>query len=309
MTVPLSESLARAVALLQSGQLVAFPTETVYGLGADARSPDAVRRIFATKGRPADHPVIVHLARVEDVEQWAILDEHSAPRLEALAQRCWPGPLTVILPRRPDVPDTVSGGRPTIGLRIPSHPVARALLEAFGGGIAAPSANRFGRVSPTTAAHVREEFGSRVFVLDGGAAEVGLESTIVDLSGSVPALLRPGGVPLDHLEQLLGPLGGSTTAAPGTLPAHYAPTAGVFISDRPDSHAAAFRARGHTVAILRAGPPADHARRLYTELRAADHAGATVVVAERPHPGGLGDAILDRLSRAAVGSPAPDTSE
>ena len=296
---PLAHALADAVRCLRNGQLVAFPTETVYGLGADARDPDAVRRIFETKGRPSNHPVIVHLADVAQLDAWA--EPH--PLVPVLADQLWPGPLTLILRRRPDVPDAVSGGRPTIGIRIPSHPVARALLVAFGGGIAAPSANRFGRVSPTTAAHVRDELGDRVFVLDGGPSTVGLESTIVDLSQDRPALLRPGGVPAERLEALLGPLGSSSTVAPGTLPAHYAPSAAVVISRQPDAEAARLTDAGHTVAILRAGPARDHARRLYGELRAADRAGATVVVAEHPESGGLGDAILDRLQRAAVGSP------
>lgn len=298
------DDLAHAVALLRDGQLVAFPTETVYGLGADARSPGAVARIFTTKGRPANHPVIVHLADAEAVGDWAV----PHPAVARLAAAYWPGPLTLILPKRPDVPAVVTGGRSTVGVRVPAHPVAHALLRAFGGGIAAPSANRFGRVSPTTAQHVRDELGDGVFVLDGGSATVGLESTIVDLSGPQPALLRPGGVPQAELEHLLGPLGHSTTAAPGTLPAHYAPSAGVHLSSTPDVDAARFTERGDQVVILRAGPPDEHARRLYSELRAADAAGATVVVAERPWPGGLGDAILDRLQRASVGSPAGDGS-
>ncbi len=299
-------ALANAVKLLQDGHLVAFPTETVYGLGADARNPRAVRQIFQTKGRPTNHPVIVHLAEPGALSDWTAAPPLVRSRAEALAGAFWPGPLTLILPRHPSVDDAVTGGRPTVGVRVPAHPVARALLERFGGGVAAPSANRFGRVSPTSAAHVRDEFGDDVFVLDGGSATVGVESTIVDLSGPVPALLRPGGIARADLEALLGPLGQSTTAAPGTLPAHYAPSAGVLISDHPDADARRIAESGRSVVILRAGPPADHARRLYEELRAADAAGADVVVAERPWSGGLGDAIADRLNRAAVGSPVRD---
>ena len=296
-----SPALSQALALLHAGELVAFPTETVYGLGADAERPDAVAKIFKRKGRPTNHPLIVHLADLDQLSHWA--EPH--PATADVAAQHWPGPLTLILRKRSTVPDAVTGGRATVGIRIPSHPVAQQLLRAFGRGIAAPSANRFGRVSPTTAAHVREEFGDAVFVLDGGAARVGLESTIVDLSGSKPALLRPGGIPRPQLESLLGPLGTSSTAAPGTLPAHYAPTAAVHISHTPDADARRFTAMGHTVRVLRAGPPADHAHRLYGELRAADAAGASLVVAEHPQSGGLGDAILDRLQRAAVGSPVP----
>ena len=308
-SVPDPSELRRAVERLRAGELVAFPTETVYGLGADARQPDAVRRIFAAKQRPADHPVIVHLADAAQIGDWAVVPEPHVARVRALAAAHWPGPLTLVLPRRPDMPDTVSGGRPTVGVRVPAHPVARALLQAFGGGLAAPSANRFGRVSPTTAAHVRDELGPSVMVLDGGPTSVGVESTIVDLSGPVPALLRPGGVSRAQVVACVGPLGVTQTVAPGTLPAHYAPTAGVWLSTDVDGDARRLAEAGHRVVVLRAGPPDDHARRLYRELRAADAVGATVVVAERPWPGGLGDAIADRLQRAAVGSPvaAPGT--
>lgn len=301
--------LSDAVEKLRAGALVAFPTETVYGLGADARNPEAVARIFATKGRPADHPVIVHVATPAQIWDWARPTPEIRRAVEALAERFWPGPLTVILPRAQGVHDVVTGGLDTIGLRIPAHPVARALLRRFGHGLAAPSANRFGRVSPTVAAHVREEFGAAVHVLDGGPAEVGVESTIVDLSGDIPALLRPGGIPRDALEAVLGSLGSSQTVAPGTLPAHYAPRAGVLVSHQVEVDAARLLATGQSVVILWAGPPEEHARRLYAELRAADAAGADVVVAEAPWPGGLGDAIADRLARAAVGSPVSDGRE
>jgi L-threonylcarbamoyladenylate synthase len=185
--------IARAVDVLRDGGLVAFPTETVYGLGADASNAAAVNRIFAAKGRPADHPLIVHLASADSLDAWA---SAVSPLARAFAAACWPGPLTIVLRRAARVPDAVTGGLSTVGLRVPSHPVAQALLRAFDGGIAAPSANRFGTVSPTTAAHVRESLGDRVdLVLDGGPSDVGVESTIVDCSGDTPAILRPGGVP------------------------------------------------------------------------------------------------------------------
>ncbi|HVV88271.1 MAG TPA: L-threonylcarbamoyladenylate synthase, partial [Kofleriaceae bacterium] len=214
----------RAVHLLRAGRLVAFPTETVYGLGADASSPAAVAAIFAAKGRPRAHPVIVHLPSAEHLHAWAAAP---GPTARALARRFWPGPLTLICRRGPRVLDDVTGGAPTVGLRVPSHPLAHALLERFGGGVAAPSANRFGRLSPTTAADVLDDLGDRVdYVLDGGACPVGVESTIVDVShDDAPALLRPGGIAREELEAALGrPLRrGSSTPAPGTLPSHYAP--------------------------------------------------------------------------------------
>jgi len=294
--------IQHACQLLRNNELVAFPTETVYGLGADARSPVAVRRIFAAKGRPVDHPVIVHLHDRAQVDDWAQVPD---PRLlDALAERFWPGPLTVVLPRLDSVPDEVTGGLHTVGIRVPSHPVARALLQAYGGGLAAPSANRFGRVSPTTAAHVRDEFGEAVHVVDGGPTTVGVESTIIDLSSDRPTLLRPGGLPREELERLLGPLKAGNTPAPGTLAAHYAPLAGVFISSSPEEDAARLRADGRRVRVLAAGPPEEHARRLYRELRKADADGVEIVVAERARDEGLGTAINDRLQRAAVGSPA-----
>jgi len=182
--------------MLRAGELVAFPTETVYGLGADASSAAAVKKIFAAKGRPASHPVIVHIADMSELKHWAA----EVPRAAwLLAEKFWPGPLTMVLKRAAHVHDVISGGQNTVGLRVPSHPVAQQLLKAFGGGIAAPSANRFGKLSPTTAAHVREELGDAVrIVLDGGACEVGIESTIVDLSREPPAILRPGRVSCDR---------------------------------------------------------------------------------------------------------------
>jgi L-threonylcarbamoyladenylate synthase len=305
MTITPAE-LDHAADLLRQGELVAFPTETVYGLGAAADQPLAVRRIFAAKGRPVDHPVIVHLPDASHLERWAHLDGTPA---RALAAAFWPGPLTLVLRRTDRVLDEVTGGRPTVGLRVPHHPVAHALLQAVGGGVAAPSANRFGRVSPTTAAHVRAEFGDAVHVLDGGPCVVGVESTIVDLSGDAPALLRPGGVPTEALEALLGPLPIGTTVAPGTLPGHYAPHTALRLSAHPAADAARLRAQGRTVATLPAGDPAPHARRLYAELRRLDALGVDVLVAELAPEAGLGRAINDRLRRAAYphgGEPSGD---
>ncbi len=230
---PSAEAIEDAAARLDAGELVAFPTETVYGLGADAQNPAAVARIYAAKGRPANHPVIVHLAPGSDPGYWV---EALPADAKKLIDAFWPGPLTLILKRATHIPDAVSGGQDSVGLRCPSHPVAQALLRAFDarrgghGGVAAPSANRFGHVSPTTAQHVRDEFGDAVHVLDGGPSDVGIESTILDLSRGFPALLRPGHVSPRQIADVLGvaprlPDGSDATAprASGTLKAHYAP--------------------------------------------------------------------------------------
>lgn len=316
------EDIERAVAVLRAGGLVAFPTETVYGLGADAANPAAVRRVFEVKGRPATHPLIVHLGSAAALDRWAV-DVPPAARL--LAEACWPGPLTMLLRRSPSVPDVVTGGRDTVGLRVPAHPLALALLERFGGGVAAPSANRFGRVSPTTAADVRADLGGDVdLVLDGGPCQVGLESTIVDLTGAEPEVLRPGGVSFERLEEVLGRpvelwLGDRDVAAPGTLPAHYAPAARVELLEDVSAlaeRAAQLVAADRRVAVLApvalvglpeevvelepAGGPESYARVLYGRLRQADRLGVEVVLAVPPEPVGLGVAVRDRLIRAAA---------
>ncbi len=288
-------TLPEAAVLLRSGGLVAVPTETVYGLAADATNEAAVRAIFVTKGRPAGHPLILH---AHDPRPYAVFDER-AERLAAF----WPGPLTLVLPlrRASGVAPAVTGGHGTLAVRCPAHPLTLALLHAAGVPLAAPSANRFGEVSPTTAEHVLRSFPD-LPVLDGGPCAVGVESTIVDLSGPVPALLRPGGVPAEALTLVLGDLAPSgTTAAPGTLPAHYAPRARVLVVDAAGALPAELRDAGETVAVLPRLSPTEHARTLYANLRAADDAGATVIVCERAAPGGLGAAINDRLQRAAFG--------
>lgn len=295
MAMPMRISLTDGVAVLKTGGLLAFPTETVYGLGADASNPLAVRQIFAMKGRPADHPLIVHLASVDHVDQWGQMGAVG----HALAAAFWPGPLTLVLPRQATVLDEVTGGLQTVGIRVPAHPTAQALLQRFGGGLAAPSANRFGRISPTTAAHVQAEFSDAVPVLDGGPCAIGVESTIIDLSGP-PALLRPGGVPLEAIEAITGPLAESSTRAPGTLASHYAPRTSLLLSQDPAVDAARLREKGCTVAILAAGDDAEHARRLYAELRRLDTLGVDILIAELAGEGGLGRAINDRLSRAAA---------
>ena len=322
------EDIEQAAAVLASGGLVAFPTETVYGLGADASDPEAVARIFVVKGRPADHPLIVHLADAAALDQWAA-SVPTAARL--LADAFWPGPITLLVERGPAALDVVTGGRPTIGLRVPDHPVARALLRAFAArrpgrpaGVAAPSANRFGRVSPTTAAHVAADLGDDVHViLDGGPSVVGVESTIVDCRGAAPVVLRLGGVSMERLTEVLGIAPrlavDEPARAPGMLAAHYAPRAGVEVVQTPDeavTRVAALLAAGERVAVLApavisalspdalelepAGPAADYARVLYDRLRQVDRLEADVVVVVPPPPGGLGDAVRDRLHRAAA---------
>jgi L-threonylcarbamoyladenylate synthase len=320
VTVISAVDLEAAVAALRRGGLVAFPTETVYGLGCDASNVDALGRLYAVKRRPVDHPVIVHLASADALADWAV-DVPAAAK--ALAEACWPGPLTLVLHRSRRVPDAVTGGRDTVAVRVPDQPVAGALLRSFGGGIAAPSANRFGRVSPTTADHVRTELGSEVdVVLDGGPCAVGVESTIVDCSGEPLALLRLGGVPAEHVEEIVGePVARrivGEVAAPGTLAAHYAPTARVLVVSAGDvaARAAGLLAAGERVALLAAeplppglptglvvlDPPADaagYARLLYARLRDADRIGADAVLAVPPADEGIGAAVVDRLARAS----------
>lgn len=323
----MTRDVHRATAVLRGGGLVAFPTETVYGLGADAANADAVSRIFSVKGRPADHPLIVHIPQAEDLTLWAV-DVPDAAWL--LAGRFWPGPLTLILRRHPSVLDLVTGGLETVGIRVPAHPMALALLKGFGGGIAAPSANRFGRVSPTEAAHVAEELGDLVdLILDGGRCAIGIESTIMDLTTGEPTILRPGGIPKEMLEDALStsvPLRqGGPVRCPGQHPTHYAPRARLLVSSSgPELRAKvedllSGEARVAVMSpdpwdalphgVLRIPLPSslpDMARELYGSLRLADMLGVDAVVAVCPPTSGLGLAIADRLQRAArVGSPDP----
>lgn len=317
-----ARDIAQAVAALRAGRLVAFPSETVYGLGADASNPDAVRRIFEAKGRPADHPVIVHVASAAQLDDWARDIPVSA---FSLAEAFWPGPLTLVLRRRPHVSDLVTGGQDTVGIRVPSHPVAQALLKAFGAGVAGPSANRFGRISPTTADHVREELGDRVnIVLEGGESDVGIESTIIDLSGPEPALLRPGMLDITRAEALLGaPLRSPGIASPrvsGMLASHYAPRTPTRLVT-PDALVAEVKAADGRVAVLACRPrPAElpatrwieapasagaYAHDLYAYLRTLDHAGVDLILVEAVPASSDWTAIRDRLGRAATRPETP----
>ena len=316
-----------AAALLAAGKLVAFPTETVYGLGADAENPEAVARIYAAKGRPQDHPVIVHLAPDADLDYWS---SEVPPQARQLADAFWPGPLTLILKRAANIPDAVSGGQDTVGLRCPSHPVAIALLQSFKagkGGIAAPSANKFGHVSPTTAQHVRDEFGhdgTVAMVLDGGQSQVGIESTIVDLSRLAthgPVLLRPGRISLDAIAAVIDMVPAAPDAAAprasGTLESHYAPHTPVAMLDSAQLRQtlALLHSSRRKIALIHYSelPPAHASLRLpldpdafahalYAALRTMDGSGADLILVEEPPqgPGWMG--VNDRLRRAAHGS-------
>jgi L-threonylcarbamoyladenylate synthase len=299
-----------AAEILRAGGLVAFPTETVYGLGADASSAPAVARLYAAKGRPADHPVIVHFADAASAFEWAREVPEAAKQLAA---RFWPGPLTMVLKRSSKAGDFVTGGQDSVGLRVPSHPVARELLREFGGGVAAPSANRFGNVSATTAAHVRDEMKLE-HVLDGGPSEVGIESTIVDLSSGV-VLLRPGRISRDDIEKLLQvKVRNPDSSSPrhsGGLERHYAPkTTAVLVL--PHALDAEIVKRGASIAVLAFSRPDErvdywirmprepqaYAQRLYAALRELDTAGCGVILIEAPPDTAEWAAVRDRLSRA-----------
>jgi len=294
-----------AVGVLRAGGLVALPTETVYGLAADAANAAAVRRIYAVKGRPADHPLIVHLPQRAELAHYAAGDP---PALRRLADRFWPGPLTAIVHKTDLVSDVVTAGQPTVALRIADHPLTLAILERFGAAVAAPSANRFGRVSPTTAQHVRDDLGDDVdLIVDGGPARFGVESTIVDLTGDVPAILRTGVIGPTALGNALGvPVitrFGGTVRAPGMLASHYAPRASlVLVSAATLADESAQRSRsGERVAVLTLpSDAAGAARELYATLRALDAAGYDVLLAVLPPDVEANAAVRDRLVRAAA---------
>lgn len=320
--------IAEAVRRLRAGRLVAFPTETVYGLGADALNPESVARVFALKGRPAHNPLIVHVA---DAEAARPLAERWPPRAQRLAEVFWPGPLTIVVPRSPLVPDLVTGGGATVAIRCPDHPLALALLRAFGGPLVGPSANPSGSVSPTTAAHVRAAFGEAdVVVIDGGACRVGIESTVVSVAGERPIVLRRGAIGPEAIGDALGESvacapsaaheSSGALSSPGMLPSHYAPDASVLLfhpsapprelerSPRPIvvlSLSASFQlpreSRGPRT-LVRMPTDADaYGAKLYAALREADEARAEIILVEEPREQGpMWDAIRDRLSRAAA---------
>jgi len=309
--------MADAAANLLAGGLVAFPTETVYGIGADACNADAVARIYSVKGRPADHPLIVHIASMDGLGDWA--DDVPWYAI-SLARDFWPGPMTLVLKRSDLAGDFVTGGQDTVGVRVPDHPVALGLLEAFvkagGKGVAAPSANRFGNVSPTTSQAVSDELGDYLAdgdqILDGGACDVGVESTIIDCTGDVPQILRPGAITAQMITEsagleVVGVVEESSIRVSGSLEAHYAPAAKVVLDQSPVA-GQGFIAMADVAAgegVVRLAAPKTHeefARVLYSALRAADEQGLETVVVEQPVGDGIAVAIRDRLKRAAFGS-------
>jgi L-threonylcarbamoyladenylate synthase len=308
----MAAELSGAVDALERGGLVAFPTETVYGLGADASNPKAVARLYAVKRRPLDHPVIVHFASAQDAFTWA---REVPEQARLLARHFWPGPLTLVLKRSRKAQDFVTGGQDSVGLRVPSHPVALELLKSFAGGIAAPSANRFGRVSPTTAAHVREDLGADVdLVLEGGPSEVGIESTIVDLSGGAPVLLRPGRISKQDLERVIGAVKERSESSPrhsGGLERHYAPRTPARLVPTYDLDKEIARLKEKVAVLAFSRPdervdywlrmprdPDAYAQRLYGALRELDAAGCEEILVEAPPEAPEWVAVRDRLHRA-----------
>jgi L-threonylcarbamoyladenylate synthase len=312
MTISLQDAAAR----IRAGELVAFPTETVYGLGANALDASAVEKIYAAKGRPATSPLIVH---VSSVYMACTLVTEWPPEAEALAQSFWPGPLTLVLPKKQSVPDIVTAGLPTVGVRMPDHPLALALIRAAGVPIAAPSANRFTGLSPTTAEHVREIFGDAIPVLDGGPCRVGIESTVVSIVEGKIVLLRPGHVSLSAIAETIGrtpeeigqaaePSAGAAHAAPGMHERHYSPRTPLVLTSDPDPRGAwlcltqPIRTRSASAArvIQMPSDPEGYAARLYGALHELDREGWPVISVEPPPNTLEWAAILDRLKRAAA---------
>lgn len=311
-----ADKIREAAAALKAGHLVAFPTETVYGLGADARNPDAVKRIYEVKGRPTDHPLIVHISSINQLEKWASdIPEYAI----SLARAFWPGPMTIILKRSDLAQDFITGGQDTVGLRVPSDPIALALIQEFerisGSAIAAPSANRFGQVSPTSSEDVREELGTYFTsydqILDGGSSAIGIESTIIDCTRSLPAILRSGFVTKQDIESTLGILGldsrgESEIKFSGSFEKHYAPKCKIYLEKQMIDGAAFFAMVSieTPIGMNRIGAPLtvqEFARTLYSAFRMADQRGFTSLVVDAPKGDGIAVAIRERLVKAANG--------
>jgi len=314
-----AELLSQAVDALRQGEVIGLPTETVYGLAADAMNIEAVRKIFALKGRPVDHPLIVHIADSAQISNWATDIPEEA---FVLAQHFWPGPLTMILSKLPSVPDVVTGGQDTVGLRCPAHPLALTLLQQLNSGVAAPSANRFGHISPTSAQHVRDEFGAAVpIVLDGGECAVGIESTIIDLSGDTPNILRPGIISQTEIEAVIGPIASlghkNSPRVSGSLAAHYAPRTPMQMLPRDTlvSEYSRHTQRGiHCEVLCLDAIPAGmnglclsneyhaYAHGLYAAMRELDSRGADLLLMEKTPQNSQWLAVNDRLNRALAGA-------
>ena len=305
----ISTDVELALDRLRRGGIVAIPTETVYGLAADAEQPAAVARVYAAKGRPTDHPLIVHVSGLDAVEGWAADLPDEAVRL---GTACWPGPLTLLLHRGPRVADQITGGRDTVGIRVPGHPLTLELLSRHGGGLAAPSANRYGKVSPTTAQHVLDDLSTyldpeRDLILDGGPCEIGVESTIVDVTIDPPQVLRSGAISATDVERILsGSVAGTSgpSRAAGMMASHYAPDCRVVLADDPleaEAVAAIRRTEGLRVGVLdRTDDLVEAAQLLYSDLRAADQAGLDTLVVVLPPAEGIGHALRDRLFKASA---------
>ena len=296
--------LDRAIEILRNGGLVGLPTETVYGLAADASQKNAVAKIFAAKGRPSNHPLIVHVAALEIARKWSSLWPQSA---ELLGTTYWPGPLSVVVNKAPEVLEEVTGGHQTVALRVPGHLMAIELLSRFHGGLAAPSANKFGKVSPTTAQHVWDDLGTNVdYILDGGPCTIGLESTIVDCSTETPIVLRPGGISAEDIHAIveLGFDDVGISRAPGMLPAHYAPNCEVILlDDLSDANRLRQSFDPSTLRMIDASiDPLRFASSMYAQLRQCDTDGIRQLFVLLPEPMGIGLAIRDRLTKAAHGS-------
>jgi L-threonylcarbamoyladenylate synthase len=289
-----AHEIDRASQLLRAGRLVAFPTETVYGLGANALDPEAVQRIFEAKGRPLSSPLIVHVDSIGMAREFAL---HWPKAAEKLARRFWPGPLTIVVPKQPTIPDIVTAGLPSVGLRIPAHPVAIALLQAAKIPLAAPSANRFMQLSPTTAEHVRSGLGDKVdMILDGGPCSIGIESTVISFAGLVPKMLRPGMISQPEIEAVIGPIEtGNGAESPGQHPRHYSPRTPVILGDSPQ--------HGKGVRIDFTNMPATpgaYAERLYSILHDLDQQRLDWIAIELPPDTPDWAGVRDRLNRAAA---------
>jgi L-threonylcarbamoyladenylate synthase len=292
------ESLQKILDRLKNGQPLAIPTETVYGLAACIDQPLAIRQIFAIKGRPVNHPLIIHVSDLSMASKYA----HLTNLAMEIGQHFWPGPLTLILPKKNTVPDEVTGGLNTVGVRIPNHPTTLAIIQGIDVPLAAPSANRFGKTSPTSPEHVLFDFNDAVPVVDGGECAVGIESTILDLSVHPPAIRRLGAISQEDLQQFIPEFGQSHTPTSGTHEAHYAPSTALLLSNDVSSDRRRLEAEGLSVATIVFEDSIDYAQSLYAELRRLDQTGVDILVAAVPKDDAMGQAVLDRLSRAAVGS-------
>ena len=299
----ITRDVALASSVLSNGGIIGMPTETVYGLAALALNEQAVARVFATKGRPTSHPLIVHLSPEENVDRWGVFNENA----HAIAKAAWPGPITLLVPRTPLVPDWVTGGRDTVAIRIPSHPIAIELLNRVSDGIVAPSANRFGQVSPTRAEHVLQDLGNDVdLILDGGPCAIGLESTIVDCASEALQILRPGKITALQIAEITGlnmAITNGPSRAPGMMISHYAPHARVELCtslDEATEKGIAYEKQGVSYSIIHHEDLAEYALSVYDDLRLADVNGVKVVLAVLPYDDGIGTAIRDRLTKASA---------